>query len=81
MAAITALFAALIIMWREIPGASYTAADIPLPLFLIGISTLGTFTGAKAAYGVSEKKVYYLVGAVVILASIVITAQKYMLQE
>lgn len=67
---LSALFAATTFCLKEDSIQASVASTTPLVFFLIGLSAVGTFVGAKIAYSVSEKKIYYLVGAIVMLASV-----------
>jgi uncharacterized membrane protein YfcA len=71
----SAFFASLGIM-MQIPEK--VLLDGRLILFIasvVGVSVLGTLTGAKIAYALSDQKMSYLIGTVVILASVVSTVQ------
>ena len=47
---------------------------------MVGLSMLGTITGAKISYSLTDRQINFLIGSVVILAGVLATAQKFILQ-
>lgn len=60
----------------QIPNGIIMDNDvIKIICFIVGMSALGTIVGARIAYSLSEQKVNYLIGGIVIFASLLATAQ------
>ncbi len=74
------LFAACGIFF-QIPDGLLSQPTVQLlaPM-MVGLSMIGTAIGAKIAYSLSEQKINFLIGSIVILAGLLATAQKYILQ-
>lgn len=74
------LFAACGIFF-QIPNGLLSQPTVQLlaPM-MVGLSMIGTAIGAKIAYTLSEEKINFLIGGIIIVAGLIATAQKYILQ-
>jgi uncharacterized membrane protein YfcA len=65
----------------QIPESVFLRPAIKeLILLIVILSMIGTWVGAKIAYSLSEQKVNYLIGSIVIIAGVIATIQKYIIQ-
>ncbi len=74
------LFAACGIYFQIPDGLLLLPKTYQLIPLIAGLSMLGTFIGAKIAYSLTEQKINFLIGSIVILAGLIATAQKYLLR-
>lgn len=74
------LFAASVIFF-QIPAGAFVQVDAAflVPVMIV-LSMTGTYIGAKIAYSLPENKINILIGSIVILAGLLASAQKYVLQ-
>ena len=70
-----ALVASIGILFQIPNGIIMDNDVIKIICFIVGMSALGTVVGARIAYSLSEQKVNYLIGGIVIFASLLVTAQ------
>ncbi|MFH2063912.1 MAG: sulfite exporter TauE/SafE family protein [Pseudomonadota bacterium] len=68
-------------IYFQIPDGLIVPKTYSLVLMIAGLSMLGTYIGAKVTYSLTEQKVRLLIGAIVILAGLIATAQKYVIQH
>ncbi len=74
------LFAACGIYLQIPDGSLLLSKAYPLIVLIVLMSMVGTFVGAKITYSLTERKINFLIGGIVILAGLIATAQKFLLQ-
>jgi len=74
------ILAAIGIFFQVPQGALMQPGVLQFILLMIGLSMVGTMFGAKITYSLSEKRINYLIGSIVILAGVIATAQKFFIQ-
>ncbi|MFO7558364.1 MAG: TSUP family transporter [Desulfobacterales bacterium] len=74
------LFAACGIYFQIPDGSLLLSKAYPLIALIVLMSMAGTFVGAKITYSLTERKINFLIGGIVILAGLIATAQKYLLR-